>query len=134
MGGICLGRVRARMYLFLFSCFVKLTNENRASEFSLPTPEGSHSHHQHYTPFVLSSSQDMHHHLPPLHHAHPHSHHAHSHSLPKGLDTQAVNLMGLPSYDALPPQNQAQRKSSFPCPPMFLLLLRRTGLKGVNNQ
>ena len=94
--------------LFFFSCFVKLTNENRASEYSLPTPD-SHSHHQQYTPFVLSSSQDMHHHLPPLHHAHPHSHHAHSHSLPKGLDTQAVNLMGLPPYDALPPQNQAQQ-------------------------
>ena len=109
MGGICLGRVKARMCLFLFfSCFVKLMNENRASEYSLPTPD-SHSHHQQYTPFVLSSSQDMHHHLPSLHHAHPHSHHAHSHSLPKGLDTQAVNLMGLPPYDALPPQNQAQQ-------------------------
>ena len=94
---------------FFFSChFVKLMNDNRASEYSLPTPD-SHSHHQQYTPFVLSSSQDMHHHLPPLHHAHPHSHHAHSHSLPKGLDTQAVNLMGLPSYDALPSQNQAQQ-------------------------
>ena len=60
-------------------------------------------------PLVLSSSQDMHHHLPPLLHAHPHSHHAHSHSLPNGLDTQAVNLMGLPPYDALPSQNRAQQ-------------------------
>ena len=86
------------------------TNGNRAAEYSLP-PRDSHSHHQQYTPFVLSSSQDMHHHLPPLHHAHPHSHHthSHSHSLPKGLDTQAVNLMVLPPYDALPSQNQAQQ-------------------------
>ena len=96
------------MSFFRVSCFVKLTNDNRASEYSILTPD-SHSHHQQYTPFVLSSSQDIHHHLPPLHHAHPHSHHAHSHSLPKGLDTQAVNLMGLPPYDALPPQNQAQQ-------------------------
>ena len=108
MGGICLGRVKACLCLFFFSCFVKLMKKNRASEYSLPTPD-FHSHHQQYTPFVLSSSQDMHHHLPPLHHAHPHSHHAHSHSLPKGLDTQAVNLMGLPPYDALPSQNQAQQ-------------------------
>ena len=107
MGGTCLDRVRARKPLFSL-CFVKLMKRNRASEYSLPTPD-SHSHHQQYTPFVLSSSQDMHHHLPPLHHAHPHSHHAHSHSLPKGLDTQPVNLMGLPPYDALPSQNQAQQ-------------------------
>ena len=51
----------------------------------------------------------MHHHLPPLHHSYPRSHHAHSHSLPKGLDTQAVNLMALPLHDPLPPQNQAQQ-------------------------
>ena len=50
----------------------------------------------------------MHHHLPPLHHSRPHTHHAHSHSLPKGLDSQAVNLMARPAYDPLSPQNQAQ--------------------------
>ncbi|EDR06948.1 uncharacterized protein LACBIDRAFT_299352 [Laccaria bicolor S238N-H82] len=85
-------------------------SQSSASEYSLPTPN---DHHQQYTPFVLSSSQDMHHHLPPLHH---HSHHAHSHSLPKALDTQAINLMALPSYDPLPPQNQAQNQVQLPPP------------------
>ena len=139
MGGICMGRVRARKPLFT-SCFVKLMRRNGASEYSLPTPD-SHSHHQQCTPFVLSSSQDMHHHLPALDHTHAHSHHthshhahSHSHSLTKGLDTQAVNLMALPSYAPLPPQHQTQRKSSFPRPAMFLLLLRRIEVKGVKNQ
>ena len=98
-----------------------------------PTPD-SHSRHRQYIPFVLSPSQDVHHHLPPLHHSHPHSHHAHSHSLPKRLDTQAVNLMALPSYDRLPPQNQAQRKSSFPRLPMFLILFQHTEVNGLINQ
>ena len=110
---------------FFPSCFVRLMNydnDNRASEYSLPTPDTHthppHPHHQQYTPFVLSSSQDMHHHLPPLHHSHPHAHHAHSHShsLPKGLDTQAVNLMALPPYDPLPPQNQQAQQVQLPPP------------------
>ena len=88
-------------------------NDNRLGiltpEAQLPLPSTVRSHHQQHTPFVLSSSQDMHHHLPPLHHSHPHTHPAHSHSLPKGLDTQAVNLMARPDYDPLPPQNQAQQ-------------------------
>ena len=99
------------------SCFVKLMNDNRASEYSLPTPDShphpQHPHHQQYTPFVLSSSQDMHHHLPPLP---PHAHHAHSHSLPKRLATQAVNLMALPPYDPLPPQNQQAQQVQLPPP------------------
>ena len=113
------GQSRSSYVSFLFSLlFVKLMkddNDNRASQHSLSTPD-SHSHpahlHHQYTPFLLSSSQDMLHHLPPLHHSHPHSHHAHSHSLPKGLVTQAVNLMALPPYDPLPPQNQHSSNSA----------------------
>ena len=47
MGGICLGRVKARKSLSPppFSlCFMKLMNYNIASEYSLPTPD-SHSEH-----------------------------------------------------------------------------------------
>ena len=106
------------IFFFRVSCFVRLMNDNdnRASEYSLPTSHPQHPHHQQYTPFLLSSSQDMHHHLPPLHHSHPHSHHAHSHSLPKGLDTQAVNLMSLPAYDPLPPQYQQAQQVRLPLP------------------
>ena len=123
MGDICLGRVRARNPLFL-------RDETE--------PRNTHSHHQQYTSFVPSSSQHMHHHLPPLHHAnahshHTHSHHAHSHSLPKGLDRQAVNLMELPPYDPLPPQNQAQQVQ-LPSPSHVSPTFAAHEVKGVDNQ
>ena len=130
MGALCLGRVGARMCLSppppFSSCFVKLMNDNRASENSLPTPDShshpAHPHHQRYTPFLLSSSQDMHHHLPPLHHFLPHSHHpqthSHSHSLPKGLDTQAVNVMPFPLRSSTLPKSS----SASPAPAAFLCL------------
>ena len=106
------------LYVSFFSCFVRLMNDNdnRASEYSLPTPHPQHPHHQQYTPFLHSSSQDMHHHLLPLHHSHPHSLHVHSQSLPKGLDRQAINLMALPPYDPLPPQNQQAQQVQLPPP------------------
>ena len=101
------GQSQSSYVLFFF--FVFREADERKQSLRILTPNTRHSRHQQYTPFVLSSSQDMHHRLPPLHHAHPHSHHAHSHSLPKGLDTQAVNLVGLPPYEPLPSQNQAQQ-------------------------
>ena len=90
------GQSQSSYVSFLFVFFVFHEANERRTE-----PRNTHSQHQTPTPiinntppFVLSSSQDMHHHLPPLYHAHSHSHHTHSHSLPKGLDMQAVNLMG----------------------------------------
>ncbi|KIJ92201.1 hypothetical protein K443DRAFT_685412 [Laccaria amethystina LaAM-08-1] len=66
---------------------------------NIPSPRTSHPHshlhHQQNTPFLLSSSQDMHY-LPTLHHSHSyHAHmHSHSHSLPKALVTS--RQLGVP--------------------------------------
>ena len=127
-GCLCSGRVRARTFLFFpfSSCFVKLMNDHKTSEYSLPTPD-SHAHHHQYTPFVLSAS---HRHLPPLHPSLPHSHHAHSHLLPKGCQIDGAAFLPFLTFLKI-----KLSKSSSPAVPCFSSFrsMRTHGGQGGHN-